>query len=67
MANKTRDTSKCKLAVLPGVRLHKLVLYYSSAAELSHPGTRFLGSVCATECRPRAQQGLGARSARGRR
>ena len=58
----------CKLTVLPGARLHKLTLHYSRAAEPSHPGTRFPGlSVRITECRPRAQQGLGARSARGGR
>ena len=61
-------SSQCKLAVLHGTRLHKLALHYSRAAEPSHPGTRFPElSVRTTECRPRAQQGLGARSARGRR
>ena len=41
---------------------------YSRAAGLSHPGTRVPGlSVRVTECRPRAQQGQGARSARGGR
>ena len=59
----------CKLAVLPGARLHKLVLHI---AEFQNPPTRehvFLGSVWwpRTECGPRAQQGLGARSARGGR
>ena len=59
---------RCKLPALPGVGLHKLALHYSRAAEPSHPGTRFPGlSVRITECRPCAQQGLGARSARGGR
>ena len=39
----------CKLAVLPGARLHKLALHYSRVAEQSHPGTCFSGlSVMAT-------------------
>ena len=33
----------CKLAVLPGVWLHKLVLHYSRAAEPSYLGKRFPG------------------------
>ena len=31
----------CKLAVLPGARLHKLALHYSRVADPSHPGTCF--------------------------
>ena len=70
----------CKLAVLPGARVHKLALHYSRAAEPSGPGPRFPGlrvyavpcssnsaSRVHTECRPSALQGLGARSACGRR
>ena len=34
---------RCKLAVLPGMRLHKLALHYSRAAEPLHPETRFSG------------------------
>ena len=56
----------CKLAVLPGARLHNSRFII---AELQNPCARehvLLGSVWPrTECRPRAQQGLGARSACG--
>ena len=62
------EWSICKLAVLHGARLPKLALHYSRAAEPSDLGTRFPGlSGARTECRPRAQQGLGVRSARGGR
>ena len=49
----------CKLAVLPGARLHKLALHYSRVADPSHPGTCFSGlSVMATHwVQARAQQG----------
>ena len=49
----------CKLAVLPGARLHKLALHYSTVAEPSHPRTCFSGLSVAHAhwVQARAQQG----------
>ena len=44
----------CKLAVLPGARLHKLALHYSRVADPPHPRNMFFWAQCGarTECGP---------------